>query len=198
MEYQNNLKTLRLMAGKRQADIAASLNIGQAEYSRIESGKRKITPHQPALAKAFGVKQDQITEEYVADVINSIAPAETLPVFGFPSPVGNGLNFNKQMMSKVDCPPDLAGVDGAYACFCFGDALRPKISNGDLAFVNPSIEPKIGSLVIVREKGKGFMGILTSIDKDGCSIETLEPQEELEFSRDIESVDQIVMLKYDL
>jgi len=197
MEYQNNLKTLRLMAGKRQADIASILNIGQAEYSRIESGKRKITPHQAALAKAFGVEQNQIIEEYVADVIKSIAPAETLPVYGFPSADGDGLNFSKQMMSKVDCPPDLADVDGAYACFCFGDALSPKISNGDLAFVNPSIEPKIGSLVIVREKEKGFMGILTSLDKNGCAIETINPQEELEFSRDIE-VDQIVMVKYDL
>ena len=198
MEYQNNLKTLRLMAGKRQADIAASLNIGQAEYSRIESGKRKITPHQPALAKAFGVEQDQITEEYVADVINSIAPAETLPVFGFPSPDGDGLNFSKQMMSKVDCPPDLAAIDGAYACFCYCNKLSPKISAGDLAFVNPNMKPKTGSLVIVRESGKGFMGILTSLDKEGCAIETLEPQEELEFSRDIESVDQIVIVKYDL
>ena len=197
MEYQNNLKALRLKAGKRQADIAASLNIGQAEYSRIESGKRKITPHKATLAKAFGVEQNEITEEYVADVINSTAPAETLPVYGFPSPDGDGLNFSKQMMSKVDCPPDLSAVDGAYACFCFGDALSPKIANGDLAFVNPSIEPKIGSLVIVREKEKGFMGILTSIDKDGCAIETIDPQEELEFSRDIE-VDQIVMVKYDL
>ena len=46
MQYQNNLKTLRLMAGKKQADISATLEIGQAEYSRIESGKRKATPHQ--------------------------------------------------------------------------------------------------------------------------------------------------------
>mgnify|MGYP001210374823 FL=1 len=42
------------------------------------------------------------------------------------------------------------------------------------------------------------MGILTSIDKDGCAIETIDPQEEQEFSRDIESIDQIVMVKYDL
>jgi len=41
------------------------------------------------------------------------------------------------------------------------------------------------------------MGILTSIDKAGCAIETIDPQEEIEFSRDIE-VDQIVMVKYDL
>jgi transcriptional regulator with XRE-family HTH domain len=198
LEYVNNLKRLRLVVGLRQADIAASLNIGQAEYSRIESGKRKITPHQPALAKAFGVEQNEITEEYVADVINSIAPTETLPVYGFPSPDGDGLNFSKQMMSKVDCPPDLAAVDGAYACFCYCNKLSPKICAGDLAFVNPNMKPKTGSLVIVRENGKGFMGILTSLDKDGCSIETLEPQEELEFSRDIESVDQIVMVKYDL
>lgn len=198
MVYQNNLKTLRLMAGKKQADISASLEIGQAEYSRIESGKRKITPHQLALAKAFGVEQDEITEEYVADVINSIAPAETIPVFGFPSPDGDGLNFKKTMMSRVDCPPDLAAVEDAYACFCYCNRLSPKISAGDLAFVNPNIEPKAGSLVIVRENGKGFMGILTSIDKDGCAIETIDPQEELEFSRDIESIDQIVMVKYDL
>lgn len=198
MEYQNNLKRLRVMVGKRQADIAAILNIGQAEYSRIESGKRKITPHQPALAKAFGVEQNEITEEYVADVINSAAPAETIPVYGFPSPDGDGLNFSKQMMSKVDCPSDLAAVDGAYACFCYDNKLSPKICAGDLAFVNPNIEPKVGSLVIVRENGRGFMGILTSIDKAGCAIETIDPQEEIEFSRDIESVDQIVMVKYDL
>ena len=198
MDYQNNLRRLRLAVGVRQSDIASAINIGQAEYSRIESGKRKITPHAAALAKALDVKEDEITEEYVADVINSIAPTETIPVFGFPSPDGDGLNFKKTMMSRVDCPPDLAAVEDAYACFCYCNKLSPKISAGDLAFVNPNIEPKSGSLVIVRENGKGFMGILTSIDKDGCFIETLEPQEELEFSRDIDSVDQIVMVKYDL
>lgn len=197
MEYQNNLKRLRLAFGKRQADIAAAAGIGQAEYSRIESGRRKISQHKDALAKALNVTPDQIEEEYVEDIISSIPTAETLPIYGFPSADGDGLNFSKQMMSKVDCPPELAAVEGAYACFCFGDALSPKISNGDLAFVNPSIEPKIGSLVIVREKEKGFMGILSSMDKNGCAIETIDPKEELEFSRDIE-VDQIVMVKYDL
>lgn len=198
MEHKNNLKRLRLAHGKRQADIAAAVGLGQAEYSRIESGKRKIAPHKEALAKALNTTPDNIEEEYVADIISSKPPAETLPVYGFPAPDGDGLNFKKQMMSKVDCPPDLAAVDGAYACFCFGNALSPKISNGDLAFVNPNIEPKVGSLVIVRENGRGFMGILTSIDKDGCAIETIDPQEELEFSRDVESIDQIVMVKYDL
>jgi len=196
--YKNNLRILRKTKGLNQAEISQHLAIGQAEFSRIEQGKRPIGQHLTAIAKALDVTPDAVKED-VIDVVNDYHATEiTLPVYGFPCSSGSGLNFTKTMMSRVDCPPELEAVDGAYASFCFGDALAPKISNGDLAFVNPTIEPKIGSLVIVRTARRGFMGLLASNDKAGCVVETTNPQEEIEFTRDVESVDQIVMVKYDL
>jgi transcriptional regulator with XRE-family HTH domain len=200
--YRNNLRALRRTKGLNQVDISQNLAVGQAEFSRIESGKRPIGQHLNAIAKALNVTPEQIKEE-VVDANNDFPKTETeMPVYGYPCSQGCGLNFKKTMMSRVDCPPELEGIDGAYASFCFGNALSPKISNGDLAFVNPTIEPKVGSLVIVRTKvenaRRGFMGLLLSYDKAGCVVETTNPQEEIEFSRDVESVDQIVMVKYDL
>ena len=108
--YKNNLRILRKTKGLNQAEISQHLAIGQAEFSRIEQGKRPIGQHLTAIAKALDVTPDAVKED-VIDVVNDYHATEiTLPVYGFPCSSGSGLNFTKTMMSRVDCPPELEAV----------------------------------------------------------------------------------------
>lgn len=203
MVYSNNLKNLRQKTNLTQIDVAEKLSIGQAEYSRIESGKRRIYPHKERLAEILKCRIDDIAEttESGAAVDRSPLPPE-LPVFGFPSSNGRGFDFTQQMMSKVDRPDELFGVEGAYACFCFGDALKPTIKNGDLAFVNPNIEARQGSLVVVRleagQRERGLLAQLVTSYKVGATVQLLNPFEEFALGKEVKSVEPVVMVKYAL
>jgi len=159
--YRNNLRALRLERNVTQVEVAKALDIGQAEYSRIEGGKRKIYPHKAKIAEFLKVNETDIIESFTdGSEVDRPALSPTLPVFGFPLPDGRGFDFTQQMMSKVDRPSSCK-EPAAYACFCFGECLQPQINNGDIAFVNPTLEPREGGLIVLRykanEKERGLL-----------------------------------------
>ena len=201
MKFKNNLKGLRVQTNLTQIDVAKKLGLGQAEYSRMECGKRKLYPHKQKIAEILSVQEDDIKEMTEEGESVGKPPLPTdLPVYGFPTPSGRGFQFTQQMMSKVGRPEELAGVEGAYACFCFGDQLEPTIKNGDLAFVNPNLEPRQGSLVVVRiESGNGQKGLLAklvTLYKVGCTVQMLNPFDEIALGKEVVSVEPVVMVKY--
>lgn len=201
MSFSNNLRELRRKTNLTQTEVADILEIGQAEYSRIESGKRKIHPHKERLAEILKVRLDNIVEvDQEGAALNKPPLPPQLPVYGFPLASGQGFDFTQQMMSKVDRPDELLDVDDAYACFCFGDRLKPVIKNGDLAFVNPNIEPRDGGLVVVRldsnGKERGLLAQLVTTYKVGATVQFLEPFEEMALGAEVKSVEPVVMVKY--
>lgn len=203
MVYKNNLRELRRQANLTQVEVAELLELGQAEYSRIESGKRKIYPHKERLAEILKTHLDNIVEvDAQGGAVNRAPLPPQLPVYGFPLPSGQGFDFTQQMMSKVDRPDELYGVEGAYACFCFGDRLKPVIKNGDLAFVNPSITPRERGLVVVRldanGKERGLLAQLVTTYKVGATVQFLDPFEEVALGSEVKSVEAVVMVKYAL
>jgi transcriptional regulator with XRE-family HTH domain len=201
MLYKNNLKVLRSGKNLTQTQVAELLSIGQAEYSRIEAGKRRIYPHKEKLAEILKIRLDNIVEvDQEGAALNKAPLPPQLPVYGFPLASGQGFDFTQQMMSKVDRPDELLDVDDAYACFCFGDRLKPVIKNGDLAFVNPNIEPRDGGLVVVRldsnGKERGLLAQLVTTYKVGATVQFLEPFEEMALGAEVKSVEPVVMVKY--
>lgn len=203
MIFKNNLRDLRRQANLTQVEVAANLELGQAEYSRIESGKRKIHPHKERLAEILKTRLDNIVEvDAEGGAIDRTPLPPQLPVYGFPLATGQGFDFTQQMMSKVDRPDELHGVEGAYACFCFGDKLKPVIKNGDLAFVNPNIEPRDGGLVVVRldanGKERGLLAQLVTTYSVGATVQFLDPFEEIALGSEVKTVEPVVMVKYAL
>ena len=201
MMYKNNLKNLRSGKTVTQTDISAALSIGQAEYSRMESGKRKIYPHKTKIAEYLKISEDEIMESLLDGTeVDRRALSPTLPVYGFPLPDGKGFDWTQQMMSKVDRPECCAGYVEAYACFCFGECLAPQINNGDLAFVNPTLEPRSGGLVVVCYKANGKeRGLLCRFlgEKAGNVCVEWRDGEETFASSDI-SVHPVVSVQYAL
>ena len=198
--YKNNLKGLRSGKGVTQTDISVALKIGQAEYSRIESGKRKIYPHKTKIAEFLKISEDDIVESLLDGTeVDRRALPPTLPVYGFPLPDGKGFDWTQQMMSKVD-RPESCKEPTAYACFCFGGCLAPQINNGDLAFVNPTLEPREGGLVVVRykanDKKRGLLCRFLGEKAGNTTIEWRDGEETFK-SSDI-SVHPVVSVQYAL
>lgn len=199
MEYTNNVRELRLKKKLKQSEAAAAAGIGQGEWSRIESGRRTFEPHRDKIAKSLGVSPAKVTQLVKQD--GEPVMAGELPVYGFPVPNSDAFDFTKKMMSKVDCPPEMIGVDGAYAAFCYGNQLAPRINNGDLAFVCPLIPAKLGALCVIKwQAGDRIFGrIVEFVSSDGktCVGKTLAPAEEVEFD-DVIAIDVVRQVKFDL
>ena len=181
-----------------QTDISAALNIGQAEYSRMESGKRKIYPHKTKIAEYLKISEDNIVESLLDGTeVDRRALSPTLPVYGFPLPDGKGFDWTQQMMSKVD-RPESCKEPTAYACFCFGECLTPQINNGDLAFVNPTLKPREGGLVVVRykanDKERGLLCRFLGEKAGNTNIEWRDGEETFK-SSDV-SVHPVVSVQY--
>jgi transcriptional regulator with XRE-family HTH domain len=201
MLYGNNLRELRTKFNLTQIQISKLLEIGQAEYSRIESGKRRIYPHKSKLAEILKVTPDDIKEfTQSGELLDKPPQDQYLSVYGFPLPDGKGFDFTQQMMSKVDRPDVLSGVADAYACFCFGECLAPQINNGDIAFVNPSLNPKEGGLIVLRyqanEKDRGLLCRYVGQKSNKVFIEWRDGEETFDF--DQVSINPVVSVQYAL
>jgi len=198
--YRNNLRVLRSERNVTQVELSKALNIGQAEYSRIEGGKRKIYPHKAKIAEFLKISESDITETSNGNDVDRPALAPTLAVYGFPLPDGKGFDFTQQMMSKVDRPDILSGVADAYACFCFGESLAPQINNGDIAFVNPSLAPKEGGLIVLRykanEKERGLLCRYIGKTSSQIAVEWRDGEET--FDADQVTIDPVVSVQYAL
>ena len=178
--YRNNLRTLRSERNVTQVELSKALNIGQAEYSRIEGGKRKIYPHKAKISEFFKISESDIIETSNGNEVDRPALSPTLPVYGFPLPDGKGFDWTQQMMSKVDRPSSCKEPT-AYACFCFGECLKPQINNGDLAFVDPTLEAREGGLIVLcykaNEKKRGLLCRYVGKKGDDVFVEWLDGQE---------------------
>lgn len=56
---------------------------------------------------------------------------------------------------SISAPPNLLGVDGAYAALVADNSMSPRVRPGDTVFVNPSKPPRPGDLVMVAPMGGG-------------------------------------------
>ena len=197
--YRNNLRALRSERNVTQVELSKALEIGQAEYSRIEGGKRKIYPHKAKIAEFLKISESDIIETSNGNEVDRPALSPTIAVYGFPLPNGQGFDFTQQMMSKVDRLPGCSN-DKAYACFCFGDHLKPQINNGDIAFVNPDLKPREGGLVVVRFDANGQeRGLLCQFSgtKAGKTVVSLGDDEEV-FDEAQCKIEPVVSVQYAL
>lgn len=55
----------------------------------------------------------------------------------------------------IAAPPNLLGVEGAYAALVADNSMSPRVRPGDIVFVNPTKPPRPGDLVMVAALGSG-------------------------------------------
>jgi len=146
MEYPNNLRRLRDARRLTQADVAEALGINQAEYSRIEKGRRRIGTHLAKLAEFLACDEDDILSP---DSYSAPAPADDLPFYALPEADGKSVRFDLSMTSRLPRPPILKGRAQAFGMLNPGDAMVPRLKHGDFIFADPDEAVRDDDIVVL-------------------------------------------------
>jgi phage repressor protein C with HTH and peptisase S24 domain len=131
-------------------------------------------------------------------------PDETIPVMGQTVGGPNGrFILNGQEVSRVFCPPDLAGVDGAYAVQVYGTSMEPKFEAGETVWLHPYAPVRTGDYVVAQvltqdeEPPESYIKQFVSKSSKVLRLRQFNPEEgetaEIEFPADkVFSVHKIV------
>lgn len=173
MDYPNNLRSLRDAKGLTQAQVAEKVGLNQAEYSRIEKGKRRIGTHLKKLTAFFKCSDD--------DILADNQPKEVspdLPVYALPE--GDGVRFDLAMSSRTHRPVADCESPDSFAMFAQGDSMEPRLKHGDLVYCNPDADLKMHDLcAVVVKQGNRTVALLREYIGDNTFLRSKDDAEEV-------------------
>lgn len=171
MEWFEKIRAKREEMDISQAQLATMAGVSQSAINKIEQGKVQRSRAAPLLAKALGMPLSEIDPDLAESAggeINAASPANALkPNASVPSyvdfPAGKvglfgravgGMDgrfiLNGQKITDVFCPPSLAGVEGAYAVYVFGDSMEPRYEAGEVVWLHPYSPVRKFNYVVVQ------------------------------------------------
>ena len=157
MEYPNQLRLLRDAQKLNQKQIAEHLGIHQAEYGRIENGKRRIGRHVDALTQILKCDANELV---AAATVTAGSTFDFMDCFALPDESGC-IRFDLAMSTKVPRPPVMSERPKGFCMMAPSNDMEPILKMGDLCFCDPEEEPRDDDLCVVRlEKGNRVIGSL--------------------------------------
>jgi phage repressor protein C with HTH and peptisase S24 domain len=224
-EMADRLRVARVHAGyAKTKDAAEALGIAPSTYAAHENGQNKFKePAAKAYGKKFGVRAawlllgeepmlsgepingaEQARSQSYAPTPNASFPPRYvrfpdagIPLMGQTSGGANGrFVMNGQASQTVFCPPDLEGVEGAYAVRVHGYSMEPKFEAGDTVWLNPHAPVRRGDYVVVqvqdRDDGEELSSYIKQFVSRGSGrlrLKQFNPEEgeteEIEFPDDL-------------
>lgn len=114
------------------------------------------------------------------------------------------LIFNGEVIERIPRPPELEGVDDAYAAYVIGDSMKPRFREGDRVWVHPRRPARKGMDVIVQlfaenanEPPEGYIKEFVSFAGKDLVLSQHNPATELRYKRErVKSVHVIVGALY--
>lgn len=179
--------------------LAKVLKIDEAEFAKIidESAMELGRPGKRATAipRNVSARVREINTPYFAGV------GKRVPIMGRAAAGAPGkLIMMHTEYDSIETPPELAGVDDAYAVYVYGDSMEPRYFNGELLMVNPYFPVGRGDFCIVQTGSGGdecgYVKRFVSQDGERLVVTQMNPAEELVFdSADVRAVHKVVGMR---
>lgn len=118
-----------------------------------------------------------------------------LPVLGAAMGGDNSLFFdNGAIHERVRRPPNLDGVENAFAVYMVGDSMEPRYFAGEFLFVNPNRPPTRNCFVVVElGDGQGMVKQFVKRDDSDLHLRQFNPDRDLKIeNQKVRSVYRIV------
>lgn len=165
MALGERIKQARKHAKLSQVELAKAVGVEQATISRLERGETRKSAYLPQIAAACGVQHTWLAMgkgtmlgtgvgEHQGDYNVGPGPAimGKVPLISFSDAGGWGETIDPYTVGDaerwLDCP--VPHGFGTYVLRVQGDSMLPRFHDGELIFVDPTVEPVHRSFVIAR------------------------------------------------
>ena len=154
--------------------VGESCNISISPTSSIQTIYDQL--HQPRQAKVLNYAERQLKEQRNEEETKINEVSEVIQLYSYdyydhPASAGTGQYLNDIRVEQIELPVD---VDADFVIPIKGDSMEPDYHDGDLVFIQTSVDLNNGVIGVFNYNGDAFIKQLV-IDKDQAYLHSLNP-----------------------
>ncbi len=181
-------KVLPLDMAQRLADIFSKHGIDKAEVLELAGLKSDAPPT---------LRTNSLSEAHKSEFHFPLPASKDLPIYGMAEANSSkefaSFTLGQSPIAMAERPPQLAGVNGAFAVYIVGDSMYPRYKSGETVYINPHLAYRAGDDVLIELRDKSIMvKELVREDKDHWVFQQFNPRKEMKIKKaDIAKISRV-------
>lgn len=141
--------------------------------SSIQTIYDELKPPRQAKVLTYAEKQldEQKSEETQPNEVSEVIQLYSYDYYDHPASAGTGQYLNDVRVEQIELPVD---VDADFVIPIKGDSMEPDYHDGDLVFIQTSVDLNDGVIGVFNYNGDAYIKQLV-IDKDQAYLHSLNP-----------------------
>ena len=141
--------------------------------STIQEIYNELTPKRQDKVLTYAEKQldEQRSEETQPNEVSEVIQLYSYDYYDHPVSAGTGQYLNDVRVERIELPVD---VDADFVIPIKGDSMEPDYHDGDLVFIQTSVDLNNGVIGVFNYNGDAYIKQLV-IDKDQAYLHSLNP-----------------------
>lgn len=155
-------------------DLFPAINAETPSTSPVQAIYDQLTPPRQAKALTYLEKQllEQNEEETKINEVSEVIQLYSYNYYDHPASAGTGQYLNDVRVEQIELPID---VDADFVIPIKGDSMEPDYHDGDLVFIQTSVDLNNGVIGVFNYNGEAYIKQLV-IDKEQAYLHSLNPK----------------------
>ena len=157
-----------------KSDLVENKNEEIATTSPVQAIYEQLTPPRQAKALTYLEKQllEQNEEETKINEVSEVIQLYSYNYYDHPASAGTGQYLNDVRVEQIELPID---VDADFVIPIKGDSMEPDYHDGDLVFIQTSVDLNNGVIGVFNYNGEAYIKQLV-IDTEQAYLHSLNPK----------------------
>lgn len=157
-----------------KSDLVENKNEEMATTSPVQAIYDQLTPPRQAKALTYLEKQllEQNEEETKINEVSEVIQLYSYNYYDHPASAGTGQYLNDVRVEQIELPID---VDADFVIPIKGDSMEPDYHDGDLVFIQTSVDLNDGVIGVFNYNGEAYIKQLV-IDTEQAYLHSLNPK----------------------
>lgn len=155
-------------------DLFPAINAETPSTSPVQAIYDQLTPPRQAKALTYLEKQllEQNEEETKINEVSEVIQLYSYNYYDHPASAGTGQYLNDVRVEQIELPID---VDADFVIPIKGDSMEPDYHDGDLVFIQTSVDLNNGVIGVFNYNGEAYIKQLV-IDTEQAYLHSLNPK----------------------
>ena len=155
-------------------DFFPSQNDSSSNTPQIQTIYDKLTPPRQNKVLTYAerqLKEQRNEEETRENEVSEVIQLYSYDYYDHPASAGTGQYLNDVRVERIELPVD---IDADFVIPIKGDSMEPDYHDGDLVFIQTSVDLNDGVIGVFNYNGDAYIKQLV-IDKDQAYLHSLNP-----------------------